>query len=125
MLLKCVYLGLAGAAGTLARYWLSGLVGRWGGTTFPWGTLAVNLVGCLLFGLLWAVFENKLTLSGQMRIILFMGFLGAFTTFSTFAFESVQLLNDSQWLWAIGNVLIQTVLGLAAVMAGLAIGKSI
>lgn len=123
MLLKLFYLGLAGAAGTLARYGLSGLVGRSIGTTFPWGTAVVNILGCLFFGLLWAFFENRLVLSGQLRMILFVGFFGAFTTFSTFAFETSQLLDDSQWLWAAGNFLLQTMVGLIAVMAGLAIGK--
>lgn len=123
MFLKLLYLGLAGAAGTLARYGLSGLVARSVGTTFPWGTAAVNLVGCLFFGLLWAFFEDRLAVSGQVRMILFVGFFGAFTTFSTFAFETCQLLDDSQWVWAAGNFLLQTMVGLIAVMAGLTVGK--
>ena len=122
MLLRLLYLGLAGAAGTLARYGLSGLVGRSVGTTFPWGTAAVNLLGCLFFGLLWAFFEDRLAVSGQVKMILFVGFFGAFTTFSTFAFETCQLLDDSQWLWAAGNFLLQ-MLGLTAVMVGLTVGK--
>lgn len=123
MFLKLVYLGLAGAAGTLARYGLSGLVGRSVGAGFPWGTAAVNVVGCLMFGVVWSVFEGRLAVSGQVKAVIFMGFFGAFTTFSTFAFETVQLLDDSQWVWAAGNVLLHTAAGLAAVMAGLAIGK--
>lgn len=123
MFLKLLYLGLAGAAGTLARYGLSGWVGRSFGTTFPWGTAAVNILGCLFFGLMWACVENKLAVTGQIKLVIFMGFFGAFTTFSTFAFETGQLLDDSQWLWAAGNLLLHTVAGLAALMAGLAIGK--
>lgn len=120
---KLLWIALAGAIGTLARYGLSGLVGRSVGSTFPWGTVAVNLVGCLAFGVVWGVLEDRFAVSGSMRIIIFMGFFGAFTTFSTFAFETVRLLDDSQWLWAVGNVLLQTVAGLLAVMAGLAAGK--
>ena len=67
--------------------------------------------------------ENKLAVTGQIKLVIFMGFFGAFTTFSTFAFETGQLLDDSQWLWAAGNLLLHTVAGLAALMAGLAIGK--
>lgn len=123
MFLKLFYLGVAGAVGTLARYGLSGLVGRTIGTAFPWGTAVVNILGCLVFGLLWAFFENRLAVSGQVRMILFVGFFGAFTTFSTFAFETSRLLEESQWLWAAGNFLLQTMVGLIAVMAGLTIGK--
>ena len=123
MFLKLFYLGVAGAAGTLARYGLSGLVGRTIGTTFPWGTAVVNILGCLFFGLLWAFFESRLAISGQIKIVIFVGFFGAFTTFSTFAFETSRLLEDSQWLWAAGNFLLQTMVGLIAVMAGLTIGK--
>lgn len=123
MLLKLLYLALAGAAGTLARYGLSGLAARSVGTTFPWGTAAVNLLGCLLFGVLWAFLENRTAAGGQIRMIIFIGFFGAFTTFSTFAFETCQLLDDSQWLWAAGNFLLQTVVGLIAVMAGLTVGR--
>jgi fluoride exporter len=123
MLLKLLYLGLAGAAGTLARYGLSGLAARNVGTTFPWGTVAVNLLGCLLFGVLWAFLENRIAAGGQIKMIIFIGFFGAFTTFSTFAFETCQLLDDAQWLWAAGNFLLQTVVGLIAVMAGLTVGR--
>ena len=82
MLWKIIYLSVAGSAGTLARYWLGGFVQRNITTDFPFGTVAVNIIGCLAFGLLWAFMENRLSISGQMRIVLFVGFFGAFTTFS-------------------------------------------
>ncbi len=122
---KIIYLALAGAAGTLARYWLSGFVQKNITVVFPFGTAAVNILGCLVFGLLWAVFENRLSISGQMRIIIFVGFFGAFTTFSSVVFETAQLLDESQWLWASGNILLQNALGLIGMIAGLAIGKYI
>jgi CrcB protein len=125
MLQKIIYLALAGAAGTLARYWLGGLVQRNISVDFPFGTAAVNIIGCLLFGLLWALTENRLSVSGQMRTIIFIGFFGGFTTFSSFAFETAQMLDDSQWLWASGNLILQNVLGLVGMIAGLAIGKYI
>lgn len=125
MFQKILYLGLAGAAGTIARYWLSGIVQKSVAAEFPFGTAAVNIVGCLLFGLFWAFAENRLSISPQMRMVIFVGFFGAFTTFSSFMFESSQLLHESQWLWASGNIIIQNVLGLICVIAGLAIGKMV
>jgi fluoride exporter len=122
---KFLYLGLAGALGTISRYCLSGLVHRYTTTEFALGTAVVNIVGCLLFGLLWTVVENKFSMSGEMRMILFVGFFGAFTTFSSFAFESSQLLGDSQWLQASCHILVHNVIGIACVIAGLAVGKSI
>ena len=125
MLQKIIYLALAGAAGTVARYWLGGLAQRNISAEFPFGTAAVNIIGCLAFGLLWAVIENRLSVSGQMRTVIFIGFFGAFTTFSSFAFETAQMLDDSQWLWASANIILQNVLGLIGMIAGLAIGKYI
>jgi CrcB protein len=125
MLQKIIYLALAGAAGTLARYWLGGLVQRSIAADFPFGTAAVNIIGCLLFGLIWAIVESRLSVSGQMRTIIFIGFFGAFTTFSSFAFETAQMLDESQWLWASANIVGQNVLGLIGMIAGLAIGKYI
>lgn len=123
MVQKLIWLGLAGAAGTLTRYWLTGLVQKNISVNFPIGTMTVNIIGCLLFGLLWAVVESRLSVSGQMRTIIFLGFFGAFTTFSSFAFETSQLLDESQWFWAAGNILLQNVLGLAGMIAGLAVGR--
>ena len=125
MLQKLLYLALAGACGTLARYWLGGLIGRNVSTNFPLGTAIINIAGCLAFGLLWAIIESRLSISGQLRTIIFVGFFGAFTTFSSFAFETAQLLDESQWLWASANIVLQNVLGLIAMIGGLAIGKYI
>jgi len=125
MLQKIFYLSLAGAAGTLARHYLSTLIQKNTASQLPLGTAAVNIIGCILFGLIWAFVENKISVSGQMRTIVFVGFFGAFTTFSSFIFETNQLLNNSQWLLATGNFLLQNVLGVVAVIIGMMIGKSI
>jgi CrcB protein len=122
---KLAWLAGAGAVGTLARYGLSGLVQRLLPTEFPWGTLAVNALGCLLFGIVWSLAEERMLISGQTRIILLIGFMGAFTTFSTFAFETGQMLDDSEWLLAAANILLQNVLGIFLVLAGMALGKLI
>jgi len=121
---KFLFLGLAGALGTLARYWLSGFIQRLWATDFPLGTATINIIGCLLFGLLWSFMEDRLSISGQTRTFIFIGFFGAFTTFSSFAFETSQMLDESQWLWASVNVLLQNLIGIAGIIIGLAVGKS-
>jgi CrcB protein len=116
-------LAIAGALGTLARYGLAVAVQRLHGTPFPWGTFSVNIVGAFLFGLLWSLAEQRTFLSGDTRLILLTGFMGAFTTFSTFMFESSQLLRDTEWLLAAGNLGGQIIIGLVAIFAGLALGR--
>lgn len=117
------WLSLAGAAGTLARFGLSGLVQRAAGGTFPWGTATVNALGCFLFGVVWMAAEERLVISGETRLVILSGFMGAFTTFSTFAFETAALLRDAQWIAAGVNFAGQNLLGLALMFAGLAVGR--
>jgi CrcB protein len=118
-----VWLALAGSAGTLLRYGLSGFTQRICGEKFPWGTLAVNALGCFLFGLVWVMAEDRVLISGRARFLVLTGFMGAFTTFSTFAFETSQLLDDSQWGLALANLAGQIVLGVFCVFLGLAAGR--
>ena len=125
MMQKLLLIGLAGGLGTLARYGLGGLVQRWTGSTFPWGTAAVNILGCLAFGLIWGMASERLGLSGQARSVVLIGFLGAFTTFSTFASETGQLLADAEWALAAGNMLLQNALGVGMFLAGLALGRAV
>ena len=125
MIAKILGLALAGGCGSLARYWLSGVVQRQVTVEFPLGTAVVNMAGCLLFGLVWAFAENHLSVSSQWRAVIFVGFFGAFTTFSSFAFETSQLMIGSEWMWAVGNLVLQNVCGLMAVLAGLAVGRYI
>lgn len=124
MFQKLVLIALAGAMGSLARYGLGGVVQNALGKSFPWGTVTVNLLGCLLFGLVWGLaVESRLTISAETRMILLVGFMGAFTTFSTFSFETVKLLEDSEWLLALGNLALQNIGGLVAMFVGLALGR--
>jgi CrcB protein len=120
---KLFWLCLAGSAGTLARYFLSGLVQRLHPYEFPWGTLVVNSLGCFLFGLIWSWGEGRGLISVHARAIILVGFMGAFTTFSTFAFETSQLLHRHELLTAGANILLSNVLGIALVFAGLALGR--
>lgn len=116
-----LYVAAGGALGALARYGLSGWVQDAAGGTFPWGTLAVNVLGCFLLGLVLVWLERVAVASG-MRSFATIGVLGAFTTFSTFSYEAVALLRDREWLRAGGYVSGSLMLGLAAVVAGFALG---
>ena len=122
---KLLLIAACGALGTLARYGLAGWVQRLGGAGFPWGTLAVNLAGCLLFGLVWAYAEQRLWVSGQWRLVVLTGFMGAFTTMSTFMFETGGLLRDGQMLLAIVNLAAQNLGGLLALFLGWQLGRVI
>jgi CrcB protein len=125
MIAKLAWIALAGAAGTLCRYGLQGLVQRQSASLFPWGTFAVNMAGCFLFGVAWALAEEKSLLTAQVRTVILVGFMGAFTTFSSFAFETVQLMRDAQWLLAAANVVGQNVLGLAALVLGIVMARAL
>ncbi len=125
MIHKIGMLALAGALGTLARYGLAGLVHRFSGASFPWGTAVVNIAGCFLAGLLWAMFETRWPVSGETRTIILVGFMGAFTTFSAFILETGELARSAEWIYAAGNVAGQTGLGFIALFAGAAIGRMI
>jgi CrcB protein len=120
---KILLIALAGAAGTLCRYWLSGAVYAVMGRDFPWGTWAANIAGCFLFGLIWIAAEERGLLSGQARIVILVGFMGAFTTFSTYIFEGSQLLHDGQWLRLALNIGGQNIVGFAALFLGASLGR--
>src|SRR4030067_3697270 len=111
--MKILLIAMAGAAGPLGRYWLSGLVQRASGAAFPWGTFAVNMGGCLLFGLVWSIAEERFLIGPQARSVVLVGFMGAFTTYSTYTFETAQLLRDSEWALALGNIALQNTSGAA------------
>ncbi|MDO8519887.1 MAG: fluoride efflux transporter CrcB [Deltaproteobacteria bacterium] len=113
-----IILGLAGAAGTLSRYFLGGWVHQILGHGFPHGTLAVNVLGCIAIGFLGTLAEERSLFNPQLRTILILGFLGAFTTFSSFAYETWILMKSGTWLLAGTNV----ALSLIACFAGLFIG---
>jgi CrcB protein len=116
---------LAGILGTLARYGLGGWIQSLTGKIFPWGTVTINLLGCFAFGIVWSSLEERWPTSGETRTIILVGFMGAFTTFSTYMFEFEEMLRDAEWLPALGYFAIHNVGGVAAMIAGLALGRLI
>ena len=110
-------LGLAGALGTLARYWVGVVSVAALGTSYPFGTFFVNVLGSFLFGLAMGLPQ----IPAEWRIILLAGFLGGFTTFSAFAFENQQLLEQHQYIAFTIHIVGQNFLGIIAVLAGFAI----
>ncbi len=120
-----VWIGIAGAFGALARYGLTRLVQHLLGNTFPWGTFTVNILGSFLFGMVWMMIENhaSASLSPQLRLIFLTGFMGGFTTFSSFMFETSTLIGQNQWGLVFVNLLLQTALGLLALFVGFAVGR--
>ena len=114
---------LAGGLGALARYGLADLVNRGTPGGFPWGILVVNAVGCLIFGLVYSLVEDRGYFSPEVRIIVLVGFAGAFTTFSTFAFDTTQLARAGEWAYVIGNVIANNAIGITMVAAGFALAR--
>ena len=117
MAYQFLLVALGGAAGSVSRFLLSGWVQRLGSTRFPWGTFAVNLFGCLLFGLLAGLAEDREFL-GKHKVLLMVGFLGGFTTFSSYTWDTFLLIRDARMGAALANISGQVVLGLAALWIG-------
>lgn len=114
---------LGGGIGAVTRYWLSGFIYRLTGASFPYGTLVVNVIGCLLIGFLMTFFEERFIINPALRLLLTIGFLGGLTTYSTFSYETIALLQEGNFLYGLGNVIATTFVCLASAWAGAAIGK--
>jgi CrcB protein len=122
---KILLIGVAGLAGTLARYWLSGWAdSRWG-STFPIGTLIVNLVGCLAIGFLFHATQEKYLVDPVIRTVILVGLLGGFTTFSSFAVQTFNLLRDGEFFLAGVNLVVSNVAGLFLVWVGYSVSRSL
>ena len=118
-LINAVLVGSGGFLGSVFRYGLSGLVHRQASlTTFPYGTLVVNLLGCLVIGVLAGLVESRQLFGPEFRRFALIGLLGGFTTYSTFGYETFAMIRGAEYLRAVANVGIQVVLGLALVGVG-------
>jgi len=117
--IKILIIGSGGFLGAILRYFMSGYAQRLSGSySFPVGTLAVNLIGCFIIGVVSKMAEDLGLFSIETRMFLTIGFLGAFTTYSTFGYETLNLLRDNEWLYAFTYVGLHLFLGIGAVWIG-------
>jgi CrcB protein len=107
-----------GALGAIARYVLGGLVQEWAGPRFPYGTLVINVSGCLVMGIVMTLVTERAVLHPNWRFLIPVGFIGAYTTFSTFEYETFRAVEQGAWLVGVGNVLVSVVVGFISVAAG-------
>ena len=114
-----------GAAGSVLRFWMSTWVHSFAGRSFPYGTLAVNVIGCLLMGLLFVLLVERMSDNALWRAALLIGVLGGFTTFSSFSIETFNLLEQGDFLKAGVNALSSLVLCLGATWTGVILGRQI
>ena len=121
--MRILLLVVLGAVGTLARYALQGVIQNRTGPGFPTGTLVVNLVGSFLVGLIGQYSLNHLSITPEWRMGLTIGFLGAFTTFSSFSWEVVRMLEGGEWLSVSAYLTASLVGGILAAMLGIRIGN--
>jgi CrcB protein len=120
------WIAIGGAAGSVARFWMSGLVAERYGETFPWGTLVINVSGSFVIGLFGALTlpDGRWSASPAVRQLFMVGLCGGFTTFSSFSLQTLYLLRDREWLYAGGNALLSVVLCLIAVWLGFVAGAA-
>jgi CrcB protein len=118
--------GLGGMFGSMMRYLASSWIQKLShSTVFPFGTMAVNIIGCLIIGLLGGFFEAKEAFSPALRAFLMVGILGGFTTFSSFEYETLHLLRNSEIFYAALNVTVQLISGLIFVFLGYYISTNV
>lgn len=122
---KIFLIALSGAAGTLARYGLSTFAVRINIFRIPAGTLIVNVIGCFVFGLLFSLMERTFQISSDLKMYLLIGFMGAFTTFSAFAYDSLSLIRNGNFVAAFIYIFIQIAAGLVVLFAGIKIAEII
>jgi fluoride exporter len=123
--LRILLLIVFGSAGTLARYGLQGLVQFRTESSFPTGTLTVNLLGCFLLGGIGQFALDRLIIPPDWRVAITIGFFGAFTTFSSFGWETAQMVQDGEWGWALLYVTVSVVGGLLLALAGIRLAESL
>ena len=114
------WVALGGAIGTTGRYWLSGVVARLIGETFPWGTLVINVTGSFIIGFFATLTgpDGRVYVGSTARQFVMIGICGGYTTFSSFSLQTLNLMNDGEWLYAGANITGSVVLCLLAVWAG-------
>jgi CrcB protein len=124
-MMNVLVIGIGGFVGAVARYGIAVWIGQRWGRSFPLGTFVINVSGSFLIGLLMTLMAERFTENPQWRLLLVVGFLGAYTTFSTFEYETGALLKDGEWLFAGLNVVLSVIVGFAALKLGEVLAKAI
>ena len=119
-MLAYLWIGVGSALGGMARYWCSGFVASHLGETFPWGTIAVNIIGSFVIGFFATISgpDGRLLVPSLARQFVMLGFCGGYTTFSSFSLQTLNLVRDGEWLQAAGNIAVSVTLCLIAVTVG-------
>jgi len=123
--MKYLMVGIGGALGSVLRFWMGSYIGGRFGSRFPYGTFVINISGSFLIGLVIAIMAEKTQWSDNWRYLIPIGFIGGYTTFSTFEYETFRLFQDGQMLTAALNVALSVGVGFAGVWAGAIAGRSI
>jgi CrcB protein len=123
-MMNVLLIGIGGFVGAVSRYGIAVWIGQRWGRSFPLGTFVTNVSGSFLIGLLMTLMAERFTENPQWRLLLVVGFLGAYTTFSTFEYETGALLKDGEWLFAGLNVVLSVVVGFVALKLGEVMAKS-
>lgn len=122
---RVLWISIGAVFGANARYWLGVWAAQRWGTAFPWGTLIINLSGSFLLGLFMTLVTGRYPVDPHWRLLVTVGFFGAYTTFSTFTYESINLFLKGQWLAGLLNVVGSAVLGLLTAGIGVILGKAL
>jgi len=124
-LLKYVMVGIGGCLGSILRFWLGSYIGGKLGTRFPYGTLVINVSGSFLLGIVFALLTARASWSPNWRYLLLIGFIGGYTTFSSFEFETLRMIQDGQTGLGLLYVATSVAIGFVAVWGGMIAGKAI
>ena len=120
---KVLWISIGAVLGANLRYWVSDWAAQRFGSSFPYGTLLINLTGSFLLGLIVSMALENFMIDPRLRLLLIIGFLGSYTTFSTFAYESVALISQGQWGLGLFNLLGSSILGALFAILGIWLGK--
>lgn len=123
--MRSLWIGLTGFLGAVSRYQVEGWLSRRASGAFPWGTLTVNVTGCFLVGFLLTLLTERFVAHPDLRVAVTVGFLGAYTTFSTFAYETLRLGEDGALGLAVANLVASVAAGVLAVWLGTVLGRAI